>query len=150
VSFATYNKLNVACELLEVALRLFFEEKEYFAVINLAGAAEELLGAHLKAKGDATSLEELVEGAQRISTGLSGQTPAAKDIFKVANYPRNASKRMNDSSDATMRVYPKRDAKQFLDRAVDNYHRLMLHHDCELQETELVRRFSLYQVSGLA
>jgi hypothetical protein len=99
VSFATYEKLDVGCEQLEVALRLFFEGKEYFAVITLAGAAEELLGAHLKAKGEKTSLEELVKGAVRISAALPGKPAQAKDIFKVANYPRNASKHMDDATD---------------------------------------------------
>jgi len=66
------RSLIVACEQLEVALRLFFEGKEYFAVITLAGAADELLGAFFKAKGGTTSLEELVKGSVRISSALSG------------------------------------------------------------------------------
>lgn len=146
MSFATYEKLDVACEQLEVALRLFFEGKEYFAVITLAGAAEELLGAYVKAKGGTTSLEELVKGAVRISSALSGAPSKPKDIFKIANYPRNASKHMDDATDAQLRIYLKRDATDLLDRAVDNYYRLMEHHD--LPETALVGQFNRYRVSG--
>jgi hypothetical protein len=146
VSFATYEKLDVGCEQLEVALRLFFEGTQYFAVITLAGAAEELLGAYVKAKGETTSLEELVKDAVLISSALSGSASKPKDIFKIANYPRNASKHMDDGADSQLRVYLKRDAMDLLSRAVDNYYRLMQHYD--LPETELVGRFNRYRVSG--
>lgn len=148
MSFATYKKLDVGCEQLEVALRIFFEGKEYFAVITLAGAAEELLGAHLKARGEMTTLEELVKGAVRISAALPGKPAQAKDLFKVASYSRNASKHMDNAIDSTMRIYLKRDATDQLGRAVDNYYRLMEHYD--LPETELVGRFNHYRVSDAA
>ena len=141
-----YEKLDVGREQLEVALRLFFEGKEYFAVITLAGAAEELLGAYLKLKGQATSLEDLVKGAVRISHALPGTASRPKDIFQVANFARNASKHMNDEADSHMRIYVKRDATDLLNRAVDNYYRLMEHYD--LAETELVSRFNRYRVEG--
>ncbi len=115
-------------------------------MITLAGAAEEVLGAHLKAKGESTSLEELVKGAVHISAALTGGTPSShKDILKVANYPKNASKHMDSQSDATLRVYLKRDAGDLLNRAVDNYYGLMEHFD--LPETELVAKFNKYRVS---
>jgi hypothetical protein len=145
LSFATYEKLDVGREQLEVALRLFFEDAEYFAVITLAGAAEELLGAYVKAKGETTSLEELVKGAVHISSALSGSPSKPKSIFKVANYPRNASKHMDDAADSQLRIYLKRDATDLLSRAVDNYYLLMQHYD--LPETELVGRFNRYRVS---
>lgn len=146
MSFATYEKLDVGREQLEVALRLFFEGKDYFAVITLAGAAEELLGAYLKAKGQTTSQENLVRGAVRISSALPGGPSKPKDIFKIANSPRNASKHMDDAADSQMRVYLKRDAADLLNRAVDNYYWLMEHYD--LPETELVGRFNRYRVEG--
>lgn len=145
MTIATYEKLDVGREQLEVALRLFFEGTDYFAVITLAGAADELLGAHVKAKGEATSLEELVRGAVRISSVLSGSPANPKDIFKIANYPRNASKHMDDKADSKIRVHLKRDATDLLGRAVDNYYRLMQHYD--LPETELVGRFNRYRAS---
>lgn len=146
MTFATYEKLDVGREQLEVALRLFFEGAEYFAVITLAGAADELLGAYVEAKGEATSLTELVRGAVRISSALSGSPSKPKNIIKIANYPRNASKHMDDEADSKVRVNLKRDATDLLSRAVDNYYRLMQHHD--LPETELVGRFNRYRGSG--
>ena len=165
MSFKTYTKLEVACEHLEVALRLFFEGKEYFAVITLAGAAEEILGKHLTARGRTNSVEELVGGAVRIRIGLlneestKGYFPdesdnlsekeAKKALFNVANYPRNAAKHMdaNYPEDSTIRVFPKEAAHDLLNRAVDNYYTLLNYFNCGLQETELVRQFNKYRVS---
>jgi hypothetical protein len=39
-----YQKKEIAFNYIETALSLFFEEKDLFSVITLAGAAEELLG----------------------------------------------------------------------------------------------------------
>lgn len=147
MSFATFDKLDVACEQLETALRLFFEGRELFSVITLAGAAEEILGAHLKVEGKPTALDELVKGAVRISAALSGAPSTPKDIRTVANRPRNASKHMDGQSDSTLQVYLKRDAADLLNRAVDNYYQLMEHFD--LPETELVAKFNNYRVSDV-
>jgi hypothetical protein len=53
---------------------------------------------------------------------------------------------MDDATDAQLRIYLKRVATDLLDRAVDNYYRLMEHHD--LPEKALVGRFNRYRVSG--
>lgn len=146
MAYATYDKLDVGREQLEVALRLYFEGAQFFAVITLAGAAEELLGAYVRAKGEATALEELVRGAVCMSSALFGSPSKPKDIVRVANLPRNASKHMDDEADSKVRVQLKQDATNLLSRAVDNYYRLMQHY--ELPESELVGRFNRYRVSG--
>ena len=148
MTFNTYPKLDVACQQLETALRLFFETEEYFSVITLAGAAEEILGAHLKIKGEITSLESLVQGAVRISEALAGTPSEPIAIRKIANHAKNSSKHMDDETDATFRAYPKRDASDILSRAIDNYYDLMS--DLDIPETTLVQRFNLYRVSNNA
>lgn len=145
MGFRSYEKLDVAREQLEVALRLFFDGTELFAVITLAGAAEVLLGAYVKAKGDTTSLDDLIKGAVQISSVLSGSPSKPTDVVWIANYPRNAAKHMEDAADSVIWVDLKRDATDLLSRAVDNYCRLMRHHD--LPESELIERFNRYRVS---
>ena len=144
MTFNTYPKLEVACQQLETALRLFFETEEYFSVITLAGAAEEVLGAYLKIKGGTTSLEILVQGAVRISKVLSGTASEPKALRKIANHAKNSSKHMDGVTDTAFRAYPKRDAMDILNRAIDNYYELMSHED--IPETPLVQRFNFYRV----
>jgi len=139
MTFATYSKLEIARQQLETALRLFFDTEEYFSVITLAGAAEEILGAHLKIKGETTSLESLVSGAVRISEALAGKPSEPKTLRKIANHPKNSSKHMDGVTDAELRSWPKKDAIDILGRAIDNYYGLMLNQD--LPETPLVRKF---------
>jgi hypothetical protein len=145
MTFGTYQKLEVACQQLETALRLFFEADEYFSVITLAGAAEEILGAYLKIKGGTTSLESLVQGAARISKALTGTASEPKSLRKVVNQVKNSSKHMDGVADTTFTSYPKKDATDILNRAIDNYYELMSHEN--IPETPLVRQFNRYRVS---
>lgn len=141
MTFTTYSKLEVACQQLETALRLFFDTEEYFSVITLAGAAEEILGAHLKIKGETTSLENLVAGAVRISKALAGKPSEPTALRKIANHAKNSSKHMDGVTNAELRSWPKKDAIDMLGRAIDNYYGLMSYED--LPETQLVRTFLL-------
>lgn len=50
---------QVAHELLESALRLYFEHKAYSAALHLAGAVEELLGKLLREKDGTPHLDDL-------------------------------------------------------------------------------------------
>ena len=142
----TYPKLDVACQQLETALRLFFHSEEYFSVITLAGAAEEILGAHLKIIGKTTSLESLVQGAVGISKALTGNPSKPKSILIIANHAKNSSKHMDGDDDTTFNANPKKDATDILGRAIDNYYELMSHSD--IPETLLVQRFNHYRVSS--
>ena len=47
MSTAVYSKIQIACEYLELAMKLFLSERDLFSAIHLAGAAEEILGQHL-------------------------------------------------------------------------------------------------------
>jgi len=44
---STYNKIDIACEYIDLAMQCYVEGHNYFCAIHLAGAAEELFGAHL-------------------------------------------------------------------------------------------------------
>ena len=49
----------VALRQLETALRLYFEQEDYYSVITLAGAAEEILGNLLKENGSEHELDSI-------------------------------------------------------------------------------------------
>ncbi len=136
-------KIEIASQLLDTALRHFFSEPpEYFATICLAGAAEELLGRHVEAKGGESSLSSIKNGAVRLSRFLDheGEPATAKAIHDLMNNAKNSTKHMNGAADSTVDFDPKVEAKDLLDRGVTNYYQLMGHY--ELKETDLLTRFN--------
>jgi hypothetical protein len=135
-------KLEVACELLDRALRLYYEGGSDFAALHLAGAAEELLGRHVELAGGEPSFKSLRAAAVRLSKYLSedGAESEAKDIAALMNHAKNATKHMG-SKDAHVLFDPRSEAHDVLDRAVTDYYHAMATY--ELQESELIRRFNL-------
>jgi len=136
-------KIEIASLLLDTALRHYFSEPpEYFATICLAGAAEELLGRHVEAKGGESSLSSIKNGAVRLSKFLNGdgEPATAKAIHDLMNNAKNSTKHMNGEADSTIDFDPKVEAKDLLDRGVTNYYQLM--GDYELKETALLTRFN--------
>jgi hypothetical protein len=138
----THRKLDVALANLNTALRLYFETQEYFAVIQLAGAAEEVLGVHLRMRSLPSAMDEAVDAGVEMARRL-GATPAADDTKRmraVANRAKNQSKHMNESGDHTIALDPREEARSLLERAVDNFYDLLESEG--LEETDLIRRFN--------
>ncbi|MCP2140716.1 UNVERIFIED_ORG: hypothetical protein J2Y94_002041 [Pseudomonas poae] len=135
------QKIEIASQLLDTALRHFFSEPpEYFATICLAGAAEEILGKYVESKGGESSFNSMRNGALLLSRFLEGEPTTEKAIHNLMNKAKNSTKHMNGSDDSTVNFDPKAEAKDLLDRAVTNYYQLMGHY--ELKETDLLTRFN--------
>ena len=135
-------KLLVATELLDQALRLYYEGDSDFAALHLAGAAEELLGKHVEAKGGESSFVSLRDAAVRLSKHFNEDRSAStpKAIANVMNHAKNATKHMGLKDDDIVSFDARTEAHDLLDRAVSNYYQAMTEY--ELEETELVRRFN--------
>jgi len=144
----TTPKLLVAAELLDRALRLYYEEGSDFAALHLAGAAEELLGKHVEVSGGESTFNSLKQAAVRLSKYIneSGTESSPKAIAAVMNRAKNSTKHMDGESDGHAHFDPRQEAHDLLDRAVSNYYQLMSTHD--LLETELIRRFNRELVGG--
>lgn len=136
------SKIDIACELLEQALRLYFDGNADFATLHLAGGAEELLGKHLEALGRETSFASLRDSAVRITKLLNddGKPSPARDIANLINRPKNSTKHMDGTHDAVVSFDARLQARDMLDRAVTNFYHLLEFH--ELEETALIRRFN--------
>lgn len=136
------EKLQVAAELLDRGLRMYYEGDSYFAALHLAGAAEELLGTYVERCGGESMFKSLQRGAVKLSKLFDGGVEAkSKDIANVMNHARNRIKHMDSANDDHVHFDPMIEAHRLLDRAVSNYYALMALY--ELPETELVRRFNL-------
>jgi hypothetical protein len=101
-------------------LRLFREGDDYFSVLTLAGAAEEILGKLLRSSGRQNSLDDLTSGAVLVYKHLFGEEAGAKEFAIRANRARNASKHL-DAGGPTITLDIRDEAKDMLIRAIDNY-----------------------------
>lgn len=144
------EKLVVATELLNCALRLYYEGNSYFAALHLAGGAEEVLGAYVEHHiGGESSFKSLQRGAVNISKFVNGEGESKpKDIAMVMNNAKNSTKHMDSKDDNIVHCNPQTEAKDLLDRAISNYYYLMGFYN--LSETDLVRRFNLESVGHSA
>ncbi|WMW79539.1 hypothetical protein RF679_12875 [Undibacterium cyanobacteriorum] len=137
------EKLLVAAELLDRALRLCYGGDSFFSALHLAGAAEEIFGAYVTRKGGKSAFKNLQTGAIELSQHFNdGSDSTPKDIADLLNSAKNRTKHLHVDANDDDNIYfePKRQAHDLLDRAVSNYYCLMAHF--ELPETELVRRFN--------
>jgi len=122
----TFNSICIALEQLETALRLYEAGEEYFSVITLAGAAEDIIRKKCEAKKIETSLASLQNAATEIHKLLypeiANDEKALKKVFADrANYARNKAKHINPSVEPTLTIDPKEEARDLLNRAIDNY-----------------------------
>jgi hypothetical protein len=133
------DRLFVACELLDCALRLYYEGQYHYATLHLAGAAEEILGVYVEQCGAPSSFTSSKSAAAKIAVILGGGSEGAsrKAIGDLMNYAKNRTKHGHGPVDFDAR----QEAKEILDRAVTNYYALMNVYP-ELPESPLISRFN--------
>ena len=119
-----YEKIDIAHSLLETACSLY-KQQDYFAVINLAGASEEILGKYLKAEGKKNAFESDKEAFIAVSKYL-GSNITDKYAANFLNKSKNAIKHYNelDASDKFITMDAKESAEDLLIRALTNLWRL--------------------------
>jgi len=139
-----YSKLEVATQQLDTALRLYFQRKEYFSAITLAGAAEEIMGVYLEIHGRPNAFESELDSSLRVYRWLYKAEGSRDSMHKTINRVKNSSKHMKGKSDVTLACNARAEAKDVLDRAVSNYYALMEFE--KLHETSRIRRFNAHLV----
>lgn len=142
----SYSKLSVATEQLDTALRLYLSNSDYFSVITLAGAAEEILGVFLKRHNQPNAFEEDLKSSLRVYRWLHGEECSPESMHKTINRVKNASKHMQGKKDLEIVCDAREEARSILDRAITNYYRLMAYE--ELFETPRIREFHEHLASS--
>ena len=112
---------DVALRQLETALRLYFEGEDYYSVVTLAGASEEVFGQLLKESGHENAMDSLKQDVAAIHKVLSDVDLPEKDIVERANKERNSLKHWDPGKPTVFESDTQKEAKDMLDRAVDNY-----------------------------
>ncbi|MBX6331052.1 MAG: hypothetical protein IRY91_04305 [Gemmatimonadaceae bacterium] len=116
-----YDKKHIALEQLETALRIFKEGRDYFSVITLDGAADEILGCLARSKDWKSAVDSLVETAASLSQYMHDEGGDARWFRDRANRARNALKHLNANEGPTIALDPVEEAIDMLNRAIDNY-----------------------------
>lgn len=136
------SKLDIATELLDRALRLYYDGDSYFAALHLAGASEEILAVYLKRQGGISAFDGLKDLTVWLSMRSDNRSKEKieSDIFNLMNHAKNSTKHMYGKNDCIVDFNAESEAHDILDRAVSNCYQLMF--SLDLKETELTRRFT--------
>jgi hypothetical protein len=141
-------KHAVATELLDRALRLYFEGDSYFAALHLAGAAEEVLAVYIRGlkEDDGEPLVPAFDSLREAAALLAEREVGAdrkvveRRIGEAMNEAKNSTKHKRGRSDEFVDFDARTEAKQMLDFAVANYYQLAP--SLGLAHTPLLERFN--------
>jgi DNA-binding MurR/RpiR family transcriptional regulator len=142
---AAQDRLTTACELLDSALRLYFEGNANFSVLHLAGAAEELLGKHLRERGFAPFIDQLQTVMMGAWNTLVQEDPSAAERSTltpaiIAEFINRAKNHVKHSIQPTF-FDARTEACAILARAALNYSHLLRTGFPLPEPSELLQRF---------
>ena len=115
-----FTKQEIALEQLETALRLYEAGGEFFSVITLSGAAEEIYRRLLQERGGTGALEALAKGAAALHRHETGVSLPLDGFYEFGNWVKNASKH-HSRGEATIICDAEEWAADYLQRAITNY-----------------------------
>ena len=101
---------------LETALRLYSEGDDYFSVVTLAGAADELFGKQIREP----AVKSLAKDAAKVHEMLHQEQIDEKVYVDRANETRNALKHLSEIPDDNP-IDMCEEARDMLWRAIENY-----------------------------
>jgi hypothetical protein len=116
-----HDRRVMAHQQLETALALYFEKRDYYSAITLAGAADEIFGQLLKAEGKEPRLESIKKSVAAIFERLQGRPLDPARVAERANHARNALKHWNQGQPLIVKFDALEEAKDMLERAISNY-----------------------------
>ena len=134
--------LRTACELLDSALRLYFQGNANVAALHLAGAAEELFGRHLRERGYAPFIDQLQTVMMDAWKALVEEDPGVAErstmtratIAEFINHAKNHVKHSIQPASFDART----ESRAILARAALNYSHL-LRAGASLEPSELCK-----------
>lgn len=125
-----YSKIEIAVEYLDAAIDEREVHRRYFAAMNLAGVAEELLGKIVRLKDEkdylTSAVEDLTFIQDKLWDKLGWAKKSPKEYKKLLGSTKNAIKHMDAGSDIKARLYFKveDESKWLITSAIHNLDRL--------------------------
>jgi len=142
---ATYSKIEIASEYLDAAIEFFLARNNFFCVIHLAAAAEELFGAHLPEQQRIFTLAWKAERALKSENPIqphaetSSDAEANKEARKCVNEWKNEVKHMSDGNSSKLEIDPAFAAEYHIEQALINFYKL------KLRKSAAIWRFEEHQ-----
>lgn len=104
-----YSKLTVALEYLEAAIEEREIHQRYFAAMNLAGVAEELLGKMIRVTGKTDQLTTVVNLVSKIQENVKDHFNLGfenkKELKKILGSSKNSIKHMDSENDSNAKLF---------------------------------------------
>jgi len=129
-----YSKFKIALEYLEAAIEERELHQRYFAAMNLAGVAEELLGKIIRVLGKTDQLTDVVEKLTQVQElawdQLGWEKQSRKDLKNIIGSSKNSIKHMNSISDQNAQLYfeVEEESKWLIQAAIRNLDILEIPH----------------------
>jgi hypothetical protein len=118
-----HSRLEMGRHQLETAVALYFENRDVYSVITLAGAADELFGKALKFQGQESRVEELSRSVAAIHKRLYGKELDPKKVAERANHARNSLKHWSLDQPVDVEFDLVEESKDMLERGINNFGR---------------------------
>jgi hypothetical protein len=118
------DKIQVATELLDRALQMYFDQA-FFASIHLAGAAEELFGAYLTLwQAGRPAADSFHDDAASVLGFGPSEVPkdVSRQLYSLIFRSRNRTKHLNAEGDHEIMFDPLLEAETVLNRALENFY----------------------------
>jgi|SRR5690554_3772867 len=116
-----YHKSDIAMQYLNLALSEYIKGKNMFAVLHLAGAAEEMLGKVVSLRSSETALERTQRWIKSWYQISGKDTPQNKALNKHILKIKNGVKHINGANDLEIEFDINREAKEIIRRAIENF-----------------------------
>lgn len=129
-----YSKLPIALEYLEAAIEEREIHKRYFAAMNLAGVAEELLGKIIRVQGKTDQLTEVTSTLMKIHENVKGiidfEYKSQKEFKNLMGSTKNSIKHMDNAGDINAKLYfeVEDESKWLIQAAIRNLNILEIKH----------------------
>jgi hypothetical protein len=148
------DKLELAVQELDDALRCYFERRHHSALV-LAAAAEQLFAGYVIKHGgtpawrqDRLTITKIANGLRSLDDGSEHEGTSEKDIGDLLNRAYNHSKHAG-KSDLTVEHDPVFEAQAALDRAITNFDFLCGRVEYSLPDLPLAQQFRMESVQGV-
>ena len=116
-----YDKLNIADEMLDGAIRAFLDSQQFFVALNLAGVAEELYGKAIRLAGGVNSQSSLIELAKAIARLDGNRELKDSDLFKVSVMHKNGIKHLDNKDQRHIEIDVEDEARAAIGCALTNH-----------------------------
>ncbi len=120
----TYKKEDIAMQFFNLALAEYVKAENMFAVIHLAGAAEEMLGKIVSINSGESALSRTQRLIRSWYSIIGKNTPTNGESNKYILNTKNSIKHINGPADLEIKMEVAREAKEIIRRTIENFNQI--------------------------